>query len=202
MRTWLARRVVVVLSLVAVFALGGSVVLAAIPGSGGTIYACYAKTTGAVRVVNYPTVHCASSEKMLALASAGTTTSTRHVDGSLVVLSTGGYQFIARLEVRTTPSGEVQFGYMELYGINTPVGGKIIQFTISHVDYYMTASGAMGARFSDSQECRMTPWEPCFPSGYYMTDGSAVGQPDTFLGDWVIQKGDISIYTTSGQNTQ
>jgi hypothetical protein len=89
---------------------------------------------------------------------------------------------------------------MELYGINQPVGGKIIQFTIKHVDYRKTASGALGATFSDSQECRMTPWEPCFTSGYYMTDGSAVGKPDTFLDNWTIESGDISIYTTGGQN--
>jgi hypothetical protein len=135
-------------------------------------------------------------------ASAGTTTVTKHVDGSLVVLSPGGFEFIARFEVRTTPSGVVRFGYMELYGINAPVGGKIIQFTIKHVDYKKTASGAQGATFSDSQECRMTPWQACFPSGYSMTDGSGVGEPDTFLDNWTIESGDISIYTTGGQNQQ
>ena len=36
-----------------------------------------------------------------------------------------------------------------------------------------------------------------------MTDGSAVGEPDTFLGNWVIRPGgNISIYTTGGQNLQ
>jgi hypothetical protein len=136
------------------------------------------------------------------LTSADTTPVTKHVDGSLVVLSPGGFEFIARFEVRTTPSGVVQFGYMELFGINRPVGGKIIQFTIKHVDYSKTASGAQGATFSDSQECRMTPWQACFPSGYYMTDGSGVGEPDTFLGNWTIESGNISIYTTGGQNEQ
>lgn len=71
MRTWLTRRVVVVLAVVAMLALGGSVVLGAIPSGGGTIYACYAKTTGALRVVNYPTVKCASSEKMLSWTQIG-----------------------------------------------------------------------------------------------------------------------------------
>ena len=65
MRTRLARRMVVVLAVVAMFTLGGSVVMAAIPNSGGTIYACYAKTTGAMRVVDYPRVHCASTERLL-----------------------------------------------------------------------------------------------------------------------------------------
>jgi len=71
MRTWLARRIVVVLAVVATFALGGSVVLAAIPSSGGTIYACYHKTTGAMRVVDYPTVHCASTERLLSWTQVG-----------------------------------------------------------------------------------------------------------------------------------
>ncbi len=71
MRTWLARRGVVVLAVVAMLAIGGSVVLAAIPSSGGTIYACYSKTTGAMRVVNYPTKRCASSERMLSWTQIG-----------------------------------------------------------------------------------------------------------------------------------
>ena len=71
MRTWLARRVVVVLAVVGVFAVGGSVVLAAIPSNGGTIYACYSKATGAMRVVNYPTVRCVSSERLLSWTQVG-----------------------------------------------------------------------------------------------------------------------------------
>jgi hypothetical protein len=62
---------VVVLAVVATFAIGGSVVLAAIPSSGGTIYACYGKTTGAMRVVNYPTVRCASTERLLSWTQVG-----------------------------------------------------------------------------------------------------------------------------------
>ena len=71
MRTWQARRMVVVLAAVAMLALGGSVVLAAIPSGGGMIYACYNKTTGAMRVVNYPTVRCASSERLLSWTQVG-----------------------------------------------------------------------------------------------------------------------------------
>jgi hypothetical protein len=62
---------VVVLAAVAMIAIGGSVVLAAIPTGGGTIYACYSKTTGAMRVVNYPTVRCASSERLLSWTQVG-----------------------------------------------------------------------------------------------------------------------------------
>ena len=71
MRTWLPRRMVVVLAVVAMLALGGSVVLAAIPTGGGMIYACYSKTTGAMRVVNYPAVRCASSERLLSWTQIG-----------------------------------------------------------------------------------------------------------------------------------
>jgi hypothetical protein len=71
MRTWLARRMVVVLAVVTMLALGGSVVLAAIPSGGGMIYACYGKTTGALRVVNYPAVRCASSERLLSWTQIG-----------------------------------------------------------------------------------------------------------------------------------
>jgi hypothetical protein len=71
MRSWLARRVVVVLAVVTMFAVGGSVVLAAIPSGGGVIHACYGKTTGAMRVIDYPRVHCASSERLLSWTQVG-----------------------------------------------------------------------------------------------------------------------------------
>jgi hypothetical protein len=71
MRTRQARRMVVVLAAVAMLALGGSVVLAAIPSGGGMIYACYSKSTGAMRVVNYPAVRCKSSERLLSWTQIG-----------------------------------------------------------------------------------------------------------------------------------
>lgn len=42
-----------------------SIVSGAIPSSAGQINACFAKTTGAIRVIDYPTVHCKSTEKFL-----------------------------------------------------------------------------------------------------------------------------------------
>ena len=71
MRTRQARRMGVVLAAVVMLALGGSVVLAAIPSGGGMIYACYSKSTGAMRVVNYPAVRCKSSERLLSWTQIG-----------------------------------------------------------------------------------------------------------------------------------
>ena len=126
---------------------------------------------------------------------------TRHVDGSVVVLENPGRTWLARFEVRTTPSGAVQFGYFELYGIGGDVQGQIHEFTVDHVNYTRTASGAQGATL-DMQECVIIPSRPCFPSPYQVSDGSTVGQGDTFMGQlgWTVQSGNISIYTTIGQN--
>jgi len=71
MLSWKARRALVVLAVLAAFAFGGSVVLAAIPTGGGTIYACYGKSSGAMRVVNYPSVKCTSSERLLSWTQVG-----------------------------------------------------------------------------------------------------------------------------------
>lgn len=131
------------------------------------------------------------------LASAATTPLTKHVDGSVVVQepSSGG-QWMARFEVRTT-SGVVQFGYLEMYGISDGNKGEIHQYSIDSVDYYRTESGAQGATLY-MQECIIVPYTPCFGSAYAVSDK---GQDDTFL-DWVVTSGNISIYSTGGQNGQ
>jgi hypothetical protein len=41
------------------------VTVASIPASGGTISACYKITSGALRVIDYPSHHCVSGERML-----------------------------------------------------------------------------------------------------------------------------------------
>ncbi|HVY11044.1 MAG TPA: hypothetical protein VHB18_12960 [Mycobacteriales bacterium] len=38
---------------------------ASIPSANGTIYACYAHSNGALRVIDYPSVHCARGETLL-----------------------------------------------------------------------------------------------------------------------------------------
>jgi hypothetical protein len=137
------------------------------------------------------------------LTSAGSTPVTKHVDGSVVVLEPGGRTWLARFEVRTI-SSNVEFGYLELYGIGGAVAGEIHQFSVDGVDYYKTPSGARGATL-DMQECKIVPSDPpCFFSPYQVSDGSAIGQDDTFMGQigWTVESGNISIYSTGGQNQQ
>lgn len=137
------------------------------------------------------------------LTSAGTTPVTKHVDGSVVVSETASRSWLARFEVRTT-SSVVQFGYLELFGISGEVAGQIHEFSVDGVDYYRTPSGAQGATLR-MQECRIVPSEPpCFSSPYKVSDGLTVGQGDTFMAwlGWTVQSGNISIYSTGGQNGQ
>ena len=140
--------------------------------------------------------------------SAGSTVTMKHVDGSITTSEpTNGHAWIARFEVRTRPSGAVDFGYLELYGIpGSTVEGQIHQFTVEGVTYFKTASGAKGATFHLT-ECVIVPVSaPCGdPSDVYVvTDGAAVGEPDTFVAGlgWSLDSGNISIYTESGQNSQ
>jgi hypothetical protein len=131
--------------------------------------------------------------------SASTTPVIKHVDGSVMVAESPSRTWLARFEVRTT-SGVVQFGYLELYGTGADQLGEIHQFTVDSVDYYKTPSGAQGATLH-MQECIMIPATPCFPSEYTVSDG---GSNDTFLESlgWTVQSGNISIYSTGGQNGQ
>jgi hypothetical protein len=137
--------------------------------------------------------------------SAGTTVPTKHVDGTVKVYEPSLDRYwLARFEVRTTP-GVVQFGYLELYG-NTPKDeghpdgnlGEIHEFDVTGVDYYKTPTGQGATLFMN--ECIMVPPTPCFESNYTVSDGS----PDTFLANlgWSVESGNISIYTTGGQNSQ
>ena len=156
------------------------------------------------------------------IASSGTASVTKHVDGNIIA-SNASQTWIARFEVRTTPSGDVQFGYIELYGIGgivagiggtvaggvkvAGVGGDIHEFTVNHVSYFKTASGAQGATLTMT-ECRIIwtlpspPTDVCTPVMYQVADGSAVGQPDTFLDNlgWTVESGNVSIYSTTNQN--
>jgi hypothetical protein len=138
------------------------------------------------------------------LTNAGTTVATKHVDGTVKVYEpTFSREWLARLEVRTT-SGVVQFGYLELYGLtgegDYPNAGEIHEFSVEDVDYYRTPTGAQGATLT-MEECIINPPTPCFGSVYTVSDG---GSRDTFLANlsWEVESGNISIYTTAGQNQQ
>ncbi len=47
------------------------IVAGSIPGAGNVIYGCYNKTTGSLRVIDYPTVKCQSWETLLSWNQAG-----------------------------------------------------------------------------------------------------------------------------------
>ncbi len=97
---------------------------------------------------------------LVPMANAATTTvTTKHVDGTIKVLEPATNEHIARywlarFEVRTTPAGDVQFGYMHLYGITagtTGNAGAIHEFSVHHVDYSRTALGQSATLFME--EC-------------------------------------------------
>ena len=50
---------------IALLGIGVGVTMASIPASGGTINACYSTATGALRVIDYPSHHCGSGERLL-----------------------------------------------------------------------------------------------------------------------------------------
>jgi hypothetical protein len=207
-----------VLAVFVMSAIGGSVVLAAIPNGNGSVYACYSKTTGAMRVINYPTVRCTSSEKMLALASA--TVTSRHVAGNFV--GSAGSPVVTGMmlfEVNAAPTGALQSGY---YTFNSMSGlaewvGNRSQATVDTIRFFTAASGAPAAEFT-GWECLLAK-APAAPDsvgtcGHYriiVTDGASRGLADTFCGGkadvtdandglycpyvWKVEKGDIRIYS-------
>ena len=74
------------------------------------------------------------------LASAGTTPTTKHVDGTVKVFepNLGGREWLARFEIRTT-SGGVEFGYLEMNGLTANSNaGEIHQYSVKSVDYTKT----------------------------------------------------------------
>lgn len=157
---------------------------------------------------------------LVPMASAATTsTTTKHVDGTVKVLepARSGVPYprdwLARLEVRTSPDGDtVYFGYMHLYGITNddPRGnnaGAIHEFSVKSVTYSKTTTG-LGATLH-MEECILIDKQAapgnCFASDYQVSDGF----PDTFnpvgltgSATWSVDSGNISIYTTTGQNSQ
>ncbi len=149
---------------------------------------------------------------LVPMASAATTsTTTRHVDGTVKVHEPAyDRDWLARFEVRTTPAGDVQFGYLHLYGITDDStvnnnGGAIHEFSVNHVDYYRTATGQGATLYMEeciisNPESEPVPPSRCFASDYQVSDG----HPDTFLAylGWTVESGNISIYTTGGQNSQ
>ena len=59
------------IALLVVLALGAGTVYAAIPNGNGTYYACLTKSSGAVRLINYPKVKCATGERFIKWSQQG-----------------------------------------------------------------------------------------------------------------------------------
>jgi hypothetical protein len=55
---------------IALLGIGIGIGIASIPNANGSIYGCANKTTGALRVIDYPSKHCASSERQLRWSQA------------------------------------------------------------------------------------------------------------------------------------
>ena len=54
-----------VIALLVVLALGAGTVYAAIPNGSGTYYACFTKSTGVIKLINYPKVQCATGQQLI-----------------------------------------------------------------------------------------------------------------------------------------
>jgi hypothetical protein len=66
------RAGVVIGAAIALLGFGVGATVASIPASAGTINACYSTATGALRVIDYPSHHCASGERLLRWNQAST----------------------------------------------------------------------------------------------------------------------------------
>ncbi len=143
-----------------------------------------------------------TAARVVPLSSPDATVVTRHVDGTVKVREPardghGARTWLARFEVRTT-SGDVRFGYLHLFGVDGDVAGQVHESGVDHVDYGPTSGGQQATL--RMEECPIIPSRPCFPTEYRVVDGS----PDAFLADlgWTILSGDISIYSTTGQDSR
>ena len=218
MRIRFVRRVMVVGAVLAAVAVAGSVALAAIPTTGGTVYSCYNKTTGAMRAIDYPTKHCTSKERMVALASA--TVMPKHVAGSFIgSVSAPAGTAMFRLQVDATATGALRYGSYEfnaMTGAGAWVGSQT-QGTVDTVRFFTAASGAPAAEIT-GWECLLvagpastdTPGT-CSHYRVIVTDGASKGLTDTFCGGkadvtalndpmycpyvWKVDKGNIRIWS-------
>jgi hypothetical protein len=136
----------------------------------------------------------------LANAVVGPPLVSKAVDGSVFVTESASRSWLARFEVRTT-GDNVDFGYLEMFGVGGDVAGQNHQYQVDSVDYYKTATGAQGATLH-MQECIIDPWTPCAAVDYDVSDGASVGKDDTFLDSlgWVVTGGNISIYDSNVDN--
>jgi len=220
MRFWPIRRAMAVGAVLAAFAVAGTVALAAIPTTGGTVYSCYHKTTGAMRAINYPTKHCTSAESMVALASA--TVMPKHVAGTFIgsVAGPAGTAMF-RLQVEATAAGALRDGLYEfeaMTGPDTWVGTRT-RATVDTVRFFTASSGAPAAEVTGWECILAKGTDPlvgvgtCSHYRVIVTDGASKGLTDTFCGGradvtavndplycpyvWQVDKGNIRIWSGS-----
>ena len=142
------RRAMAVGAVLAAFAVAGSVALAAIPTTGGTVYSCYNKTTGVMRAINYPTKRCTSAERMVALASAAVMP--KHVAGTWI----GSYHTdpaataMGRLHVDATATGALRDGSTETSFMTGALAGTQEQGTVDTVRFFTATTGAPAAEIT------------------------------------------------------
>jgi hypothetical protein len=183
------RRAMAVGAVLAAFAVAGSVALAAIPTTGGTVYSCYNKTTGVMRAIDYPTKRCTSAERMVALASA--TVMPKHVAGTFITsASDPAITAMFRLQVDATAGGALLDGVYESAAMTGPdrFAGNQTQGTVDTVRFFTAASGAPAAEIT-GWECILAKapadTNPVGFCGHYrviVTDGASKGLADTFCG--------------------
>jgi hypothetical protein len=217
MRTSLLRRAPVIVAVAVLFAIGGSIALAGIPNGNGNVYVCYAKTTGAMRVIDYPAARCTSAERMISLASA--TMAARHISANFLGTVNGAVTGMVYLDVTAAPNGTLRSGiYTQtaVAGSDFWVGNRT-QMTIETLRWFTAPSGAPGAEIT-GWECVLAkgtadpnPVGSCGHSRIILTDGASKGIPDTWCGGMAdvtdpanpqycpfvstISKGDIRIWT-------
>ncbi len=220
MRFWPIRRAMAVGAVLAAFAVAGTVALAAIPTTGGTVYSCYNKTTGVMRAIDYPTKRCTSAESMVALASA--TVMPKHVAGTFI----GSYADPAltamyRLQVDATATGALRDGVYESNGMGGPgePAHNHTRGTVDTVRFFTATSGAPAAEITgwecllDRDPAGTDPVGTCWHYRVIVTDGASKGLTDTFCGGhadvtavndprycpyvWQVDKGNIRIWSGS-----
>ena len=162
MRFWPIRRAMAVGAVLAAFAVAGSVALAAIPTTGGSVYSCYNKTTGVMRAIDYPTKRCTSNERMVALASA--TIMPKHVAGTFTTSAPdSAITAMIRLQVDATATGALLDGVYEAAAMTGPDrwAGNQTKGTVDTVRFLRRRPGLLPRRSpagnASSPRRRLTP---------------------------------------------
>jgi hypothetical protein len=218
MRLSPVRRVIAVGAALAALAVAGSVAVAAIPSSSGTVYSCVNRTTGVMRAINYPTKHCTSKERMITLASAKVMP--KHVAGTFIGSNADpALTAMYRIQVDATATGALRDGVYESNGMGGPdePSHNHTRGTVDTVRFFTATSGAPAAEITgwecllDRDPAGPDPVGTCIHYRVIVTDGASKGLADTFCGGsadvtsptdpmycpyvWNVDKGNIRIWS-------